>query len=72
MRGKGQISCPVGGCSGRWMKNHIAVDDNFLRKIKKFERQQTLRSQVLGQFRGRREAVHSHGVRAQWHPVRLL
>jgi SUMO ligase MMS21 Smc5/6 complex component len=45
---KNIVACPVAGCSGKWMKNHIVSDENFLRKLKKFQKQQTLRSQLLG------------------------
>jgi SUMO ligase MMS21 Smc5/6 complex component len=40
------VACPVAGCGGKWAKNHIARDENFLRKLKKFQKQQSLRSQL--------------------------
>lgn len=47
---KNEAKCPVAGCQGVWLKGHIAVDEPFAHKWKKFQKQQTLKSQILGSY----------------------
>jgi hypothetical protein len=48
-KSKAQVKCPVAGCSGLWVKTQVGVDQAFSYKYEQFKKQQTLKSQILGE-----------------------